>query len=490
MLTNTRNRRSKIRNRRSKYNGDNSICISSRRKHGVAYRQLNLKVNLLRSRYLRLLLAYQNCIKSTNSVAEIQKPAVDIHDKIPKISLVKHTLSKLITSPSKKVVKQSRHCNQVLRQKLQSSLLVSNIRQLVIAKPMLFTIVLPWLVALFYLTLLKSPIYESSARILIEKNEQDNGLMINLGFLGQSGQGGGGSKNTALTKEFILSRDMYQHLNKELRLKEHFQSNIIDFPSRLSKDAKDKKIQDYYKSMIEATIDPITNEISIYTRAYDPIYAYRLNKEVIEESRVFANRVSNSLAAEQYGFTEKQLKLAKNKLYKAEKDILAFQNQYGMFDPEQTVKEVSIAMAKMKGQLIEKQTSLIALSSFMDSKASKIIALKKEVLAIKDQIKKQTEDLLGKRKDPLNSLFAKFSWLKLNLKFAGAEYEASQQALNIAKVNLNKQQDLVIEVLSPQIPDDSEYPRLLLDLFTFFIALLVFYAIGRMSYIIVQEHID
>lgn len=487
MKINIRLGRCKLRKIPKRYSV-NSRYNNLNRRVKLSYRRLSLVLNFQGGRYTHKIRSY-SCNLSSQQSESVYSEMTSNKTLLPE-SRIKRQFLQVLINPYKKLVSKSKCFNQTLSETVRSSVILNSIFEKVVARPILFFVFIPWFITMIYMSFFKSPIYEANARILLEKNDKDSGLMINLGFLGQSGSGVGGTKNVELTKEFIVSRDMFEHLDRELRLKDHFQSKLIDYFSRLSERAKSKKVQSYFESMIEASVDPLTNEISIYIRAYDPIFAYRLIKEVIEESRLFANRISNSLVAEQYNFTEKQLKLAKAKLYKAEKEILAFQNRYNMFDPEQTIKEVSGAMSKLKGKLVEKQTSLIAFKSFMDKKASKIVALKKEIQAIKNQLKKQTEDLLGQRKDPLNSVFAEFSWLKLNLKFATAEYEASQQALSIAKVNLAKQQDLLIEVLSPHIPDDYEYPHLLFDLFGLLIGLLVIFSIGRMSYIIVQEHID
>ena len=86
--------------------------------------------------------------------------------------------------------------------------------------------------------LIKTPIYESTARVLIEKEEDKSPLNISLGFLGNSGPTN--SSNTYLTQEFMLSREMLDDLNYSLEVKKHYQSKKVDLISRLKRKPSQK----------------------------------------------------------------------------------------------------------------------------------------------------------------------------------------------------------------------------------------------------------
>lgn len=403
---------------------------------------------------------------------------------------ISRLLKKHLRGPSKALVVRSKQYNEKAVNLITSSSQYHAFKTFLAQKPFYALVVIPWLIMAFYIVLIKSPIYESTSKILIEKNGKDSGLMINLGFLGQAGSGSASDKNTLLTMEYITSRDALSILNDKLHLKEHYQSKSVDFISRLKRHPKENDFIEYYQSMVEVSFDSKTSELTIFSRAYQPKIAYQQLKEIILESKLFANKISNSFVAEQYKFAEQQLQRAKEKLYKAEQDVIQFQNQHGMLDPKESIRIVSSAMSKLKEGLVSKQTQLITLSSFMDSNASKIIALKKEIKAIKKQIRQQTGFLLGANKDLLNTIYAKFQWMQLSLKFAIAEYEASQNAFNMAKIEMAKQQDLVIEVSPPNLPDDYEYPKITYDLIELFVGLFILYALIRMAHIIIQEHRD
>lgn len=393
-----------------------------------------------------------------------------------------------LKKPSKALVLRTKTF-RVLR--LNYSKTLENVEQVgeyLKSRPFLSLVVLPWVLMAIYLVMIKTPIYESTAKVLIEKNQAEQGMSVNIGFLGQAG--GGDSQNNNLTKEYISSREMLAYLQKKIFLLSHYQSENIEWFSRLSARAKSKKKLAYFQSKVGALFDPVTDELTIYSRAFDAQFSKVVLEEVISHAKKFANRVANKMANEQYSFSTQQLEQAKKKLYASEKAVLTFQNEHNMFDPKETIALISQVMGKLKEKLVEKQTTLITYQSFMQENASKIISIKEEIDAIKKQIQQQTTTMLGDEKGKLNTLLAEYSWLELGLKFAQAEYTASQQAFDLARINVSKQKNILIEISSPNLPDEYEYPWILYDLVTLFAGFLILFALIKMTYMIIQEHVD
>jgi capsular polysaccharide transport system permease protein len=348
-------------------------------------------------------------------------------------------------------------------------------------------VLLPWIVCAAYIVLFKSPVYESNAKVLVENSSAEAAMNINLGLLG-----GTDNSNVYLTKDYITSRDMMEHIDSKLSIINYYQSKNIDHLSRLKSNAKQKDRLEYYQNMVSVHFDASTKELLLSTRAYDAEFARKVLEEILLQTKVFVNRIANTLANDQYEFAEKQLKLAKQKLFDAEKKILAFQNNHGMFDPKQAVQVISDVMAQLKSKLVEKQTELITYSAFLRPKSSKVVALKQEIESLKKQIRTQTTSLLGdnQKKKKLNSVLIDFEILQLNLKFATAEYEAAQQAFDAAKMKMAKQQNLVIEIVSPNLPDDYAYPKISYELINIFIMLLILFGLLKMTIMVVEEHRD
>lgn len=348
-------------------------------------------------------------------------------------------------------------------------------------------VLFPFLLAFMYIFFIQTPVYESSARILVEQDEPPQ--PTNPGVLGSNRAAT--PAEVFLTREYVLSREVMNVVDKNLQLKQYFQSKRVDGFSRLGH-ATQAKFLGYYRSKVKAVVDPETTEILISASAFDPEMAKKILQEIIVSTKNFVNRVSNTMAKKQYNFAHMKLKLAKDKLFEASRDLIKWQNENGLFDPKETAQVVSSVMAKLKGTLVEKQTEFITYSAFMQPSSNKLITLKEEISALKDQITQQTNLLLGKKEQSgkLNKIMSEFELLQLQVKFAQAEYEASQQAFDAAATNLAKNQNMVVVIEPPNLPDEIAKPIPLYDLTNVLVVLLILFALTKMAIIIVKEHID
>jgi capsular polysaccharide transport system permease protein len=349
-------------------------------------------------------------------------------------------------------------------------------------------VIIPFIIAFSYIFLIQTPVYESSARILVEQDESPT-----------SSQPAGvwGPTHAAppfevfLTREYIVSREVMNSIDKNLQIKEYYQSKRVDGLSRLGATTQAKFLK-YYRSKVTAVVDPETTEILITASAFDPLMAKKILQAIVRDTKEFVNRVSNTMAKKQYKFAHMKLKLAKDKLFESSRDLIKWQNENGLFDPKETAQVVSTVMAKLKGTLVEKQTEYITYSAFMQPNSNKLITLQEEIKALKEQITQQTNLLLGKKEQngKLNKIMSEFELLQLQVKFAQAEYEASQQAFDAAATNLAKNHNMVVVVEHPNLPDEISKPLPFYDLTNVLIVLLILFALTKMAVIIVKEHID
>ncbi|GGI77233.1 hypothetical protein GCM10007966_02440 [Legionella impletisoli] len=346
-------------------------------------------------------------------------------------------------------------------------------------------VLIPWLFAAVYILLIKAPLYESNAKILIGKSESK---ISNSPLLG----GYEPASENYLTRDYILSREILTKVEQHFPIKEHFQSKYGDLFSRLSSNSSQNAFLDYYRSKVSAVVDTETNEIVIKAKAFTPEASKKILDAIILQTREFVNQVSNTLFQKQYDFANLKLQHAKEKLFKSSKELIEWQNQNGVFDPKETAHVVSSAMAKLKSTLVEKQTELITYSSFMQPNSNKIVTLQSEIDALKTQIKHQSNILLGKAKEQskLNKMMSDFEWIQLQSKFAQVEYQAAQEAFDAAESNLLKNQNIVIEIEPPNLPDEASSPQPFYDLMNILFILLILYVLAKMTILIVKEHID
>lgn len=350
-------------------------------------------------------------------------------------------------------------------------------------------ILLPWFIGACYTVFIETPLYESTASFVIEKDLQAD-AHAQQGLLSALNQPN--VSETYLTQNYILSRDMLNHIQKKYDIKQHYQSRKIDTFSRLEKNPSDKDFLKYYRKKVSATIDTKTNELTVSVLAFSPEMAHRLATALVSESKNFVNRISNAMAEDELKYAKSELDTTRHKFLSLKKKVLTWQNKNRIVDPKDALKITNDVIAKLKTSLVEKQTDLIKISTYMQPKSSKVIALQEEIGALKRQLKKQTGTLVSPQKGPakLNEIMTEHDWLTLKLNFAQSDLESAEKAYHAASLQMAKKQNSLIPIDPPSYPDDYEYPDKLYQLTNLLILLSVICLLIKMSINIIEEHID
>jgi capsular polysaccharide transport system permease protein len=351
-------------------------------------------------------------------------------------------------------------------------------------------IILPWLTFASYKLFIQTPLYVSTASFVIEREISASANQFNRGIFSYINESN--PSQTYLTQTYLRSREMLSHLEANYHIKAHFQSNEIDTLSRLKKNPSEKDFLSYFQDKIAINIDNKTNELRLSISAFSPETARYLTRKIIEETKIFINHISHSMADKEFIFAKKQLETAKKSLHSFKNKVLVWQNKHGLLDPKESLKVMNEVLAKLQKSLVDKQTELISFSSFMQPNASKLVALKEEIDALKNQIQKQTNALLSNSKGEghLNKILTDYEWLKLQLNIANTDYQSAQNAYHEAALQQAKQQNTLIEIETPNLPDEYEYPQKWYELINALILLIVLFLLIKMSINIIEEHLD
>lgn len=353
-----------------------------------------------------------------------------------------------------------------------------------------FTIIIPWLIGAIYTLFIETPIYESTASFVIEKDLQSDTTHTGQGFLSTLNQPN--VSQTYLTQRYLLSRDMLNHLQAKYDLKSHYHSKRVDYLSRLEKKPSDKTFLSYYRNKLSLSIDPKTNELQIAAMAFSPRMAKQMTEALIDEAKEFVNRISNAMAENELIFAKSELDKTRHNFLGFKKKVLSWQNKNRIVDPKDALKVTNDVIAKLQANLVDKQTDLIKISTYMQPNASKVVALQEEIDALKRQIKKQTGTLVSSKKGPakLNKIMTEHDWLKLKLNFAESDFQAAEKSYHAASLQMARKQNALIQIDPPSLPDDYAYPEKLYQLINLLILLSVLCLLIKMSINIIEEHID
>jgi len=142
--------------------------------------------------------------------------------------------------------------------------------------------------AVLYWSVIASDRYVSEARIVMPKSEVSSAPSLDLGSLITSAVGGGRS-DQLLLRDYLLSVDNLNRLDKALDLRSHYSDTKRDILSRMwAKDVPQEWFYRYFLSRVNIDFDDYAGVLVIRVEAYDPKTAQAIGTMLVDEGERYA----------------------------------------------------------------------------------------------------------------------------------------------------------------------------------------------------------
>jgi capsule polysaccharide export protein KpsE/RkpR len=143
-------------------------------------------------------------------------------------------------------------------------------------------------VAVLYWSVVASDRYVSEARVMIPKSEVAGSPSLDLGSLITSAVGGGRS-DQLLLRDYLLSVDNLNRLDKALDLRGHYSDTQRDILSRMwAKDVPQEWFYSYFQSRVSIDYDDYAGVLVVRAQAYDPKMAHAIDAMLVDEGERYA----------------------------------------------------------------------------------------------------------------------------------------------------------------------------------------------------------
>lgn len=230
-------------------------------------------------------------------------------------------------------------------------------------------------------SLLMTPIYTSTAKIMPPQQQQGSGLAAamlgQLGGLAGAAGGIAGLKNpNDLYIGILESRTIADNLITRFKLKERFDVPTMD-DARLSLD----KVSDIASGKKDGLI-------SISVSDKDPAFAAELANAYVDELMKLNKSMAISEASLRRLFFEKQLKDTKDQLADAEVALRKTQETTGMIQPDGQVQAIIANLAQLKGAIASKEVQLKAMRTFATARNPDLVRTEEELRGLQAQLAK------------------------------------------------------------------------------------------------------
>ncbi|MDH5572935.1 MAG: chain-length determining protein [Gammaproteobacteria bacterium] len=332
--------------------------------------------------------------------------------------------------------------------------------------------------------------YVSEAHVIIQSTDLSSGQSMDFsGLLGNVG--GGNGDDQLLLRDYLLSTDMLEKLDKHLDLRAHYSDTSRDPVSRMwSKDDPTEWFHEYYLSHVSIEYDSVSGVLIILAEAYDPKMAHAISSMLVEEGERYMNAIVHRLAAEQVMFLEKQVADMSERVMQARRSILDYQNEKGMASPQGAAENIGAIINGLVAKLTELQTTRSTIMSYQSKASPKIIEINQQIKAVEKQIAEEKARLVSSEGQALNVTVEEYQRLQLQAEFAQDIYKTALVALEKGRVEAVRTLKKVSVLQYPTLPQYPMQPRRIYNMIVFGILAMLFAGIIHLIAAIVRDHSD
>jgi capsular polysaccharide transport system permease protein len=359
---------------------------------------------------------------------------------------------------------------------------------------LILVVVIPNCVALVYFGLIASDQYIAKAEFTVT-----GGIIPKMDGLG-SVTGVPPAlivQDTQIVTSYIGSRPMVEQLEESVGLREIYSSPKIDWWGRFRKGKPIEKFVDYWERMCTTSITLPSGIVTLTVRAFNPQDAKRIAEAVVSASENLINDMNDQVRQDTVQASEHDMAAAAQALGQARLQMQYERNAEGLIDVGQTSKAISDLISDVNGQLLttqqDYQTQLLRSVSEdapqMHILKSRISAMQAQLGDLNAQLTTQKEQSAVADADKaLSGKMTKFAELDLAERLAEKRYATSVAAVEAARMLSERKMLYLRELVSPALPQESQYPQRLLSIAITFLASILSWVTLMGAIVFVRNH--
>jgi capsular polysaccharide transport system permease protein len=348
----------------------------------------------------------------------------------------------------------------------------------------------PTALATLYYGFVAHDVYLSESHFVIRDQQHQS-----AGGIGSLLQGTGLSQSqdqAYSVQDFLSSRDALEKLQGKFNLTSSFGRADVDRIGRfagLTGDSSFEALLRYYrKHIIETDFDSTSSILTLVVRAFDAGEAHRLNKELLDMSEDFINRLNERARSDLMKFSAIDVAEAELETKKAVLAVSKYRNDSVVFDPAKQSELQLAQVGRLQEQLIATHNQIATVRA-VAAENPQLPVLKSRVQVLEFAIGRETGKVAGDRQS-LSSKFAEYEGVALSQEFAAKRLELALASMQLARENAMKQQLYLERIEQPNEPDEAIEPMRLRNILAVFLLSMVMWGIASLLLTSVREHAE
>lgn len=375
-------------------------------------------------------------------------------------------------------------------QRIQSDIARRRRRRIGLLAARLFAFVLlPTILAGWYFTFVATPLYATVSEFMIQ--QQNPPAASGLGGLLQ-GTSLATSQDSIAVQGYLQSRDAMLRLEADSGFREHFQGPAIDPILRLPDNATLEETYRLYSRYVQISYDQSEGIIKMEVSAPDPQYSVEWSRQLISYAEEQVDQLTLRLREDSMKGARESYEEAEQAMLSAQARVVELQEKFKVLSSEVEVTLLTQQIAQLETQLTQDRLSLAQMEANANPNQARMEPLKRRIATLEADIaalrKKLTEG------DGNGESLAR---IQGELLVAQADVQTRQlilaqalQAMELARVEANRQVRYLAASVSPVAPDEPTYPRAFENTLVTLLILLGIYLMISMTVAILHEQVS
>jgi capsular polysaccharide transport system permease protein len=337
---------------------------------------------------------------------------------------------------------------------------------------------LPTLVAAIYFGLIAADRFESESKFVVRSPGSVAASQITSLVGGSSIVRS--SDDTYIVHAYMRSRDAVRKLSREIGLRALLARPEADvlwrYPGPLFRD-NDERLWRHFQRFLSLEYDSTTGISTLKVQAFRAKDARDIAEMLLSDAELLINRLSDRSQGDAVRSASEEVERSRERARAALERITTFRRTHAVVDPGrmsnaalETMTRLALELAQTNAQLLELQKS--------SPDSPQATSLRHRKSALEEQIQRERAALAGADQS-LAPLIAEYDRLVLEREFAERAFASAQSALDIARIEAQRQRLFLERISTPAPADYPRYPQRLLNILAVFAICMMLFAIGR-----------
>ena len=348
---------------------------------------------------------------------------------------------------------------------------------------------LPTLMALWYFSMVATPLFSTKSEFVIQQAEP--AAAAGMGGL-FSGTSFATSQDSIAVQGYLQSRDAMLRLDKDSGFRAAFQADGMDPLQRLAADASLEDAYKVYQKNVKIAYDPTEGIIKMEVIAADPAQSEEWSRQLIAYAEEQVDHLTQRLREDSMKGARESYEAAEQAVIDAQRRVIDLQEKFKVLSSEAEVTLITTQISQLETQLTQEKLSLAQMEANETPNQARMEPVKRRIVTLEEQIAilraKLTEDQAGG--ESLARIQGELLVAQADVQTRQMLLAQSLQAMENARIEANRQVRYLSLSVSPTAPDEPSFPRVFENTLVTMLILLGIYLMISMTVSILREQVS